>query len=97
MTEFYSLGDMPSLKEIEALDADVKDARRINSADGLHIMGEKTGVFRTPKKGDWYLSGAIPTTYKVAHDFRSEYHIMRLVLVERKTTTRLTKVVDDIS
>jgi hypothetical protein len=37
----------------------------------------RTGEFRPPKKGEWYLSGAIPRAYKALNDLTSPYHIMR--------------------
>lgn len=37
----------------------------------------KTGEFRPPKKGEYYLSGAIPTAYKAFSDMEGKYEIMR--------------------
>lgn len=34
-----------------------------------------TGEFRTPKKGERYISGAIPVAYLAPNDLRTEYHI----------------------
>ena len=43
-----------------------------------------TGEFRAPKKGEWYLSGALVTAYRAPNDFTSPYMIAKLVQV--KTT-----------
>lgn len=37
----------------------------------------KAGEYRAPKKGEWYLSGAIPCAYYAHNDLRSNYHILR--------------------
>lgn len=39
-----------------------------------------TGEFRAPRKGEWFLSGAIVEAYFAPTDgIKSEYHIARLV------------------
>lgn len=40
----------------------------------------KTGEFRKPKKGEWYLSGAIPEAYQAINDYDQEYYIARIVV-----------------
>lgn len=49
---------------------------------GVMIQGRvtrycKTGEFREPRKGEYYLSGAIPTAYRAPADLSIKYHIMR--------------------
>ena len=39
----------------------------------------KTGEFRPPKSGEFFLSGAIPEVYDALHDLNIDYHIMREV------------------
>jgi len=46
------------------------------------IRAVLTGEKRAPKKGEWYLSGAIPAGYTAPNDFSTEYCILKLVLVE---------------
>jgi hypothetical protein len=41
-----------------------------------NIRFRRTGEFRTPKKGEWYLSGAIPAAYEAHADFDTEYYIV---------------------
>ena len=36
-----------------------------------------SGQTRTPKKGEYYLSGAIPEVYLAPNDLNSIYHIMK--------------------
>ena len=45
-----------------------------------------TGEKRAPKKGEWYLSGAVVEGYRAANDLTTEYHIAKLVRVERTVT-----------
>lgn len=40
--------------------------------------------FRVPKKGEWYLSGAIPEAYQAKGDLSSPYHVVRLVRIETR-------------
>lgn len=47
-----------------------------------------TGEFRAPKKGEYYLSGAIPCAYLAPNDFTQPYHIMRAVPERRKADRR---------
>lgn len=51
------------------------------------FMAVKTGEFRPPRKGEWYLSGAIPEAYQANMDYSTSqaYHILRVVEVEHKT------------
>lgn len=37
---------------------------------------ERVGV-RTPKKGEWYLSGAIPMAYKAPRDLSTSYIVVK--------------------
>jgi hypothetical protein len=38
-----------------------------------------TGEYRTPKKGEWFLSGAIVEAYEAKADLTTVYHIAELV------------------
>jgi len=44
------------------------------------IKAEYTGEKRTPKKGEWYLSGAQVSAYRAPNDLSQEFHIAKLVL-----------------
>jgi hypothetical protein len=48
---------------------------------------ERTGELRPPKKGEWYLSGAIPGAYLAKADLSTPYHIMRPATAPPKTIT----------
>ena len=36
----------------------------------------RTGEARPPKKGEWYLSGAIPQAYEATHDMEDDWFIV---------------------
>jgi hypothetical protein len=40
---------------------------------------------RKPKKGEWFISGAIPEAYQAPNDLNTKYYIAELKRVERKT------------
>lgn len=51
---------------------------------GHYKYGEKIGAvkiaeFRCPKRGEWFISGAIPQAYKAPNDLSTPYHIAKLV------------------
>jgi hypothetical protein len=51
-----------------------------------------TGKFRAPRRGEYYLSGAIPEAYRAPNDLTSAYWIMKLVRVEVKTIEVIREV-----
>lgn len=52
-----------------------------------------TGEKRCPKKGEYFLSGAIVEGYKAPNDLSTVYHIGKLVKV-KTTTTVITEVIE---
>lgn len=50
---------------------------------GLYF--ECTGEFRCPRKGERYLSGAIPAAYRAPNDLGTPFHILRLAASPEKT------------
>jgi len=80
--KFHRLADMPKGSECRALG--VTDPLR----GILYLRGVLTGEFRIPRKGEWYLSGAMPEAYRASTDkMESPYYILRLVRVESWMTT----------
>ena len=47
------------------------------------IRAIKTGEFRPPKKGEYYISGAVPTVYRALADLDDSYHIAKKVHVRK--------------
>ena len=41
-----------------------------------------TGTIRPPKKGEYYLSGAIPEAYRAPNDLTVSHHIARIVRIK---------------
>jgi hypothetical protein len=60
-----------------------------------HVMAQSTGEYRHPRKGDWYLSGAIVEAYlSPANLSLQPYNIARLVRVTTSTRYHVTGLVD---
>ena len=66
--KYYPLGDrLPSVPNHEQRD----------------YLARTTSEFRAPKKGEWYLSGAIPNAYLAPNDFTQKFNIMKIVKIKR--------------
>ena len=57
-----------------------------------NVMAVNSREFRCPKKGELYLSGAIPGAYKAPNDLNHEYWIATLVRVKVLTEYVLEEV-----
>ena len=55
---------------------------------GYKTMGVRTGEFRPPMKGEFYVSGAIPEVYDVPNDLSTPFHIVKLIHVSTETVYR---------
>jgi len=49
------------------------------------VRAQWTGEKRCPKKGEWFLSGAIVEAYLAKNDLSTPYHIAKLVRVRTQT------------
>ena len=86
----YKLGDRLTFAEAEACGVKTDSIAHLwgeSAKDGRYVRAVRTGEYRAPKAGEWYLSGAVPTAYRASGDFpiKSEYHILALVAVEKRT------------
>ena len=84
----YKLGDRLSRKEAETLGVDVGSSSHLwgePKRDGRYVRAVRTGEFRAPRKGERYLSGSDPVAYMAPNDLSTEFRIMRLVVVEKRT------------
>ena len=52
---------------------------------------------REPRKGEWFLSGAIIEAYQAKNDLGSKYRIAKLVRVETRSVTTITEYLDNDS
>lgn len=51
-----------------------------------NVRAIRTGEFRCPKQGDWYLSGSIVEAYRAPNDLTTPFHIVRLVVAREETS-----------
>lgn len=68
--------------------------RKAYQFNQAYLRARATGEFRAPKKGEWYLSGAIITAYQAPNDLSTSYHIAEIVLVERKPVEVVQQVIE---
>lgn len=81
----YPLGDTPTAAETGGASFDERFTPE--AMPNHHFKAVMIGRIRPPKKGEWYLSGAIPAAYRAPNDLTGSFHIMRLVRVHTKTFT----------
>jgi hypothetical protein len=55
------------------------------------IMAINSRQRRCPKKGEWYLSGALPKAYRSPNDLSTEYLIATIVRVKKETNYNITE------
>ena len=78
---YYKLGDVLNGNERKQLKIPLNAIMIYRDTKAI-----KTEVFREPKKGEWFLSGAIPTAYRAPNDLSHKYHIAQLVKIKKKIT-----------
>ncbi len=90
--KIYPLWDYPRRADLEHLKIDWSEltTMQIIGLKNNKIKAIKTGEFREPKKGEWYLSGAIVEAYRAPNNLSTKFHIAKLVLTETKTVTTTT-------
>lgn len=59
--------------------AKISAASKRYPAEKLGTVAIKTPEFRCPKKGEYFLSGAIPMAYLAPNDLSTPYWIMQIV------------------
>ena len=84
--KLYPIGDGLSSEERKFFGV------RLNDVWAKDISAVRTSSRREPKKGEWYLSGAIPTAYKAPNDLSTEYVIAKLVKVESVMIHRIVEI-----
>jgi hypothetical protein len=79
--KIYPILDSPSKQELLALGVSSR----------LNVRAVRTGEFRPPNAGEWYLSGALVDAYCAPNDLPDgcNHHIARLCVIE--TITRIVR------
>jgi hypothetical protein len=92
--KLYPVFDRLTKAEADALGFDKIPADPLASV-GMpvkNVHAITTGEFREPKKGEWYLSGAIPAAYRAPNGLTCRFYICELVRTVTRTTTRIVRV-----
>ena len=66
--------------------------RKSEKTPASEVMATPTGEFREPKKGEWFLSGAVIEAYQAESDATTKYYIARLVRVRKV----ITEVIEEL-
>lgn len=59
-----------------------------------NIKAIYTGEKRKPKKGEWYLSGAIIEAYRAPNDL-SDIHLIAKLVLTKTETIKITRIILD--
>ena len=89
---YYPLRDIPYGMDAEYLDGFGMVGQE-KGIDGYYV-GVATGEYRPPKKGEYFLSGAIVEVYQAKQEFATSYHIAKVVRVETENVLRITPIED---
>lgn len=54
----------------------------LSKEENRNLRARYAGEYRAPKKGEWFLSGAIVEAYRASVDMNTAYHIAELVVAE---------------
>lgn len=76
--KFYKVVDYVRHCDVSHLGLSIDEWRAVKP----YVRAVRTSQYRSPKAGEWYLSGAIPEAYRANKDLKDSYYICRLVLVE---------------
>lgn len=63
--------------------------------DHHKYLARSSGEYRPPKKGEWYLSGAIIEAYRALDDLTQSQFIATIVRVEREMHIREVEVLHE--
>jgi len=85
--KLYPLADWPTLTEKRKLGFTPEELS--GARQQPDICAVLTGQKGRPKRGEWYLSGAIPQAYRAPNDLPMEFHMLRLVRVKERTVTTI--------
>jgi len=77
----YDLSDWPTMEEAKRYGFDTPHKTKHPSRC---LKGRRTGEFRPPKAGEWFLSGAIPAGYRTKNDLDGAYYILELVVASKR-------------
>lgn len=94
---FYRLAEGPKLSEIESFDIIASPSYIYTiwvnpfRPGSIGLVAISIREFRSPKRGEWFLSGAIPEAWRAPNNLTTPYQILELVIVETKTVTTLVK------
>jgi len=94
----FTLGDSPTIQEKEALGVPLA-SNKAYATLGVYprdVRAFRTGEFREPKAGEWYLSGAEPQAWRAPNDLSTKYRICRLARIRTITRVAIVKALEHL-
>lgn len=104
---YAKAGDKDKVRMLFKLEGSVPVARKklykVNLADFMKktkicetvrhkdVFAVFSGEHRPPKKGEWFLSGAVPEAYYAPNDLSTPYYIAKLVEVKRSEAIKVKR------
>lgn len=85
LQQFYPVRDRLSVDEVKALGLLSTESWKFHE----DVRAIVTDEFREVKKGEWYLSGAVPEAYKAQGDSLTKFRICRLVRIRTRIITEI--------
>lgn len=85
----FKVKDRITDDELDALGIDPEDVATVHK----EVYAMSTSVKRCPRKGEFYLSGAIPEAYRALEDLDTPHMLARLVRVEIEEVYRITHAI----
>jgi hypothetical protein len=79
------------LGELVGCQDELKKLGRTEDIPLINVKAVRTGEFREPKKGEWYLSGAIAEAYRARNDLSMKFNICKLVLTRTRTIVEIVE------
>lgn len=88
----YPLGDYVPMVQLQSIFPDVKhgDVATLRKRE-RELRAIATDEARPPKRGEWYLSGAIAEAHRAGNDLISAYRIAKLVKTRTVTTVEIVE------
>jgi hypothetical protein len=81
----FSDSRVPSSELPHGLRYDASGVLKGKEGYPVFVFARYNGVKRAPKKGEYYLSGALIEGYRAPNDLSTPYHIAELVFVKKVT------------
>lgn len=88
--KFYERADSLTYEERKHFGIDIFSSKTVREQQDIKAI--RVNEFRAPRRGEWYLSGAIVHAYRAVADLNIEFPIAKLVRTKTETVTTISIV-----